>query len=229
LPQLRIVFPAGASPSELVPEMHMAGEARRLSDELGLTGSRVFFGDGWVPYDQRGQMLMEADVGVSLHREDIETRFSFRTRVLDYLWAGLPIVATEGDSMADLVAAEELGSVVGYGDVDSVVAALTRLATDPDWRRQCAERSAGVADRYRWSVVVKPLLDYCDNPHRAADREHIRARLAGRNFYDPSTRGPAEAWRLAVRSLQTVQREGPRGAWQKGRAYVRRRLDSSRP
>jgi hypothetical protein len=40
-------------------------------------------------------LLREADIGVSLHREDVETRYSFRTRVLDYLWAGLPIITTE--------------------------------------------------------------------------------------------------------------------------------------
>ena len=100
LPQLRVLFPAPGSPSEKVPAMRMAGEARTLADSLELTGSRVFFGDDWIPYGDRGALFLEADIGISLHREDIETRFSFRTRVLDYLWAGLPVITTEGDNIA---------------------------------------------------------------------------------------------------------------------------------
>ena len=58
----------------------------------------VFFNDGWVPYAERGAWLAEADIGVSAHFDDIETRFAFRTRLLDYLWAGLPIVTTRAMS-----------------------------------------------------------------------------------------------------------------------------------
>jgi hypothetical protein len=42
-------------------------------------------------------------VGVSTHRDHLETRLSFRTRMLDYIWAGLPIVCTDGDHFASLV------------------------------------------------------------------------------------------------------------------------------
>jgi hypothetical protein len=35
---------------------------------------------------------------VSTHYEHVETTFAFRTRILDYLWAGLPVVATGGDA-----------------------------------------------------------------------------------------------------------------------------------
>lgn len=169
LPRLRVVFPSLVSPSPEVPAMRMATEARQLSDRLALTGSTVFFGSGWVPYSERGAVLLEADVGVSLHREDVETRFSFRTRVLDYLWAGLPIVTTEGDSMADLVRTEDLGAVVAYQDAEAVAKALVVLGRDRERRQGCASRSARVADRFRWSRIVGPLLDYCARPTPAPD------------------------------------------------------------
>lgn len=90
----------------------MATEARRLAGELGLVGSHVFFNEGWVPYDKRQSYLLEADLGVSTHLDHLETAFSFRTRILDYIWASLPIVTTEGDALADLVTGEGLGSSV---------------------------------------------------------------------------------------------------------------------
>ena len=41
--------------------------------------------------------LLEADIGVSTHVDHVETAFSFRTRILDYLWAVPPVVTTTGD------------------------------------------------------------------------------------------------------------------------------------
>lgn len=169
LPRLRLVFPALGSPSPASPPMAMAEMVRRLSDELGLTGSVVFFGGDWVPYAERGSLLLEADVGVSLHQEGVETRYSFRTRVLDYLWAGLPILTTEGDAMADLVRGSRLGEVVPYGDVDAVAEALRKLARRTWYRQACARRSREASERFRWSEVARPLLAYCDAPVRAPD------------------------------------------------------------
>ena len=76
-----------------------------------MTDKFVFFNEAWVPYDQRHNWLLDADCGVTTHFEHVETTFAFRTRVLDYLWAGLPIVTTDGDAFADLVRTERLGVV----------------------------------------------------------------------------------------------------------------------
>ena len=58
-----------------VPDMAMATEAVALADELGLRDRVVFFNFGWVPYAERGRYLLEADLAVSAHFDDVETRF----------------------------------------------------------------------------------------------------------------------------------------------------------
>ncbi len=103
VPEVRLFFLGMKHPNPHVPEMRMAVETRALADELGLTGTHVFFNEGWVEYDDRQNFLLEADVGVSTHLDHVETEFSFRTRILDYFWAGLPVVATGGDSLAELI------------------------------------------------------------------------------------------------------------------------------
>jgi glycosyltransferase involved in cell wall biosynthesis len=222
LPTLRLLFPAPASPSEQVPPMHMAMQARALSDSLKLTDRVVFFGTSWVPYEERGAMLLEADLGVSLHLEDVETRFSFRTRVLDYLWAGLPILTTEGDSMADLVATEDLGAVVPYGDAGAVAQAIAALASDPDGRRACASRSAAVARRFHWSSAVAPLAEFCRAPRAAPDRQALSAE----NPIEASTGEPPahlEVGRLVGRSWRTLRSEGVGKLVSRGGVYLKRR------
>ncbi|HTT87694.1 MAG TPA: glycosyltransferase [Acidimicrobiales bacterium] len=168
-PRVRLFFMGMRHPKPDVATSPVALAARRLADDLGLTGTHVFFNEGWVPYDERQNVLLEADVGVSLHHDTVETTVSFRTRMLDYLWAGLPVVASAGDSFAELIAAEDIGTVVAPGDVDDVARAIGALLDDGERRRRCGQRAQAVAARFRWSVAAAPLVAYCAAPRRAAD------------------------------------------------------------
>ncbi|MDQ4069897.1 MAG: glycosyltransferase, partial [Actinomycetota bacterium] len=133
-PDVRLFFLGLKHPNPDVPEMRMAVAARSLADTLGLTGKHVFFNDEWVAYEDRQNFLLEADVGVSTHLTHVETAYSFRTRLLDYLWAALPVVATAGDTFAELIKSERLGLTVPAGDVAALEEALLRMLDDDGLR-----------------------------------------------------------------------------------------------
>jgi GT2 family glycosyltransferase/glycosyltransferase involved in cell wall biosynthesis len=166
----RLVFLGMKHPNPEVPEMDIGARTRALADRLELTGRHVFFNDGWVPYTQRQNWLLDADCGVTTHFHHVETTFAFRTRVLDYLWASLPIVTTDGDSFADLVRTERLGVVVPPTDVAALAEALERVLYDEEFAAGCRERIAVVRERFTWERVLAPLTSYCRSPRPAADR-----------------------------------------------------------
>lgn len=168
-PRARLLFLGTKHPNPMVPEMSMAVEARRASDHFGLTGSTVFFNEDWVAYDERGNYFAEADIGVSTHLDHIETAYSFRTRILDYIWAGLPIVCTAGDSLTSLIEREGLGLTVPPGDPASIAQAVELLLSDGARRQQMADNARRTAETLRWSKAVLPLLGFCRRPARAAD------------------------------------------------------------
>lgn len=168
-PAVRLYFLGLRHPNPEVLEMRMAVETRALSDRLGLTGTHVFFNDGWVAYDDRHNYLLEADVGVSTHLDHLETSYSFRTRILDYLWAALPIVATAGDAFAELIDGETLGLTVPPGDVDALEEALFRVLDDAEFSAVCRKNLAVVRSRFAWSAVLAPLVEFCRAPRRAPD------------------------------------------------------------
>ncbi|HEX6492296.1 MAG TPA: glycosyltransferase [Candidatus Dormibacteraeota bacterium] len=172
LGRLRLVLHAARHPNSAVAEMSVAVATRRLSDDLGLTGRHVFFNEGWVPYEDRADWLLDADVGVSTHHPHIETRFAFRTRVLDYLWAGLPVLCTSGDALSEEVSRRGLGLTVPPGDPDAVAGALVALA-DAARRAEMSRRVREYAAGFTWERVAAPLLDYCAAPWRAADHEAV--------------------------------------------------------
>ncbi|CAA9310617.1 MAG: glycosyltransferase domain containing protein [uncultured Frankineae bacterium] len=173
---VRLFFLGMQHPHPDVPEMRMSLAARTLSAELGLTGTHVLFNEDWVPYDERGAYLLEADVGVSTHLDHVETAFSFRTRMLDYLWAGLPMVCTRGDVFASLVEAHGLGITVDPGDVVGLADALERLLTDDAFADSCREQVRALAPGYHWDRVLAPLVAFCRDPRRAPDLADADAR-----------------------------------------------------
>jgi len=129
----------------------------------------VFFNSGWVPYRDRANFLLDADVGVSTHFEHVETAYSFRTRILDYLWAGLPIVATTGDSFGNILTSEGLGFGVPPEDVAALERALEETLYTPGVADAMREQVRAYAEGFRWATVLQPLLEFCDNPRAAGD------------------------------------------------------------
>jgi GT2 family glycosyltransferase/glycosyltransferase involved in cell wall biosynthesis len=159
-PSVRLFFQGTKHPHPGVPEMPIVEQSRALAAELGVLDQNVFFNDSWVDYSTRHNYLLEADLGVSTHRSHLETEFAFRTRVLDYLWAGLPMVLTEGDHFADLVSAHGLGLVVPAGDAEALADALEKALTDKAFRDSAKKAISEVRELYRWAVTLRPLLNY---------------------------------------------------------------------
>jgi len=166
----RLVFLGMKHPNPEVAEMDIGARTIQLADRLGLTGKHVFFNEQWVPYGQRQNWLLDADCGVTTHFEHVETTFAFRTRVLDYLWAGLPIVTTDGDAFADLVRTEKLGVVVPAADQKALADALERALYDREFAATCRRNIEAVARRFAWPEVLEPLVEFCRDPRPAADR-----------------------------------------------------------
>jgi glycosyltransferase involved in cell wall biosynthesis len=158
-PGVRLVF-MGASP---VGAAKAATEAtRRLAGELGRLDEHVFFNTEWVPYDARGAWLLDADCSVSTHVEHLETRFAFRTRLLDCFWAGLPIVCTRGDDLAERVERDDLGATVPQRDPEALAGALERVLERG--RADYAPQLAATAEEFRWSRVAAPLIRWITAP-----------------------------------------------------------------
>ena len=138
-------------------------EAVELSKELGLYGNSVFFNIGWVPYEELGAYLAEADIGVCAGFDNIEARYAFRTRFVDLFWASLPTVCTEGDVLAERIAQEPLGLAVPPNDPSAFAQAVLRLVDDKEFYETCKGNMAAVRDELSWDRTLKPLVEFCRN------------------------------------------------------------------
>jgi glycosyltransferase involved in cell wall biosynthesis len=203
---VKLIFPGTRHPNPMLDGMPTHTRAARdLAEELGLADKTVLFGD-WVPYEAWPAVLLESDLALSLHFDTYETRLAFRSRMLGYIWAGLPTIATRGDATGDLIAAYGLGELVDVGDADGVAAAILRWLDVP---RATFESSFDRARTdYAWERAAGPLIRFCQNPSRAADRAAgLTARQAAG---EPQPASPAPddgALRDPLASQEALRRE----------------------
>lgn len=180
-PRLRLLFLGTAYPVAGFDPGGTLGEAYALAESLGLLGRSVIFNGGWLDYDDSGRAVLEADIGVSTYYDNLETHFSFRTRLVDFLWAGVPIVCTHGDVIAALVAERGLGLVAPEEDEEALAAALARLLDDAPFREQCRANIVALRDALTWEQTLAPLVEFCRQPDSVARGKWSRApEVAGR-------------------------------------------------
>jgi glycosyltransferase involved in cell wall biosynthesis len=127
-------------------------------------GSRVQLMD-WLPIARRYDLLRDVDALVAPHRMTIETRLSLRTRFLDALIAGCPVITSKGGSMSRLLEEWDAGWVVPPRDPRALAGAL-RDVTEGKHRETRAPAAAELARQFNWNHVLQPLIAFCRQPRR---------------------------------------------------------------
>jgi len=217
---VKLFFMGVRHPNPDIPQMKMCAEAIKLSEELKLKDKYVFFNQ-WAAYEDRQNFLLEADIGISTHLEHLETEFSFRTRVLDYIWAGLPVITTEGDFIASLVEQKDLGIVVDYEDPDQLATAITQLLDDADLHKRCRENLIRIASDYTWKNATRPLNKFCQEPVFAPDKNDLALNYINKQSPEPINKTTGSYVRKFTFYLRE---EGIRSTTNRLKRFTRRRL-----
>lgn len=206
---VKLFFMGTKRPNQDVVDNTAVLDAIQLTKDLNLQDTVIF--NDWVAYDERHHYLRSADVGISLHRDHIETRFSFRTRLLDYVWCGLPTIATAGDVLAETMAEHGVAQLVHAGDISAVAQAILHACATPNQKETLAPRFEGLAHQFHWAHVAKPLVGYCLDPHPAADRA----------YQPPTASHLPRSLQLMQKSWQALRRGGWHGLKSQIAEYVR--------
>ena len=131
-----------------------------------------------------------ADVGLNVNQPGLEAWQSFRLRLLDYMAAGLPVLQTRGDLLAEGAHA----FLVRPRDVADHRRALDTIAADPSALAPKAAAMRALAETFDSRATYGAALDRIARTPRRTDGDHaawgdcvldyasahVRAELAGR-------------------------------------------------
>ena len=130
--------------------------------------------EAWVPYDDRVGFYRRFAAALLTFPQSIETDLSMRTRIYDYLWAGLPIVTSSAPGTDEILERYGAGAIVRSSDAADFARTILEVL---------ARRTALVAGTQRfvgdhqWSRTLQPLVEFCRAPRFAPAKDEFAARL----------------------------------------------------
>lgn len=100
-----------------------------------------------VPREDYLKILQGCDIGLAVTVSQLST-FSFPTKSLDYLRAGLPVVISveKGNDISRILEQRGVGLSVDLDDDDGMLAAMTKLVDDESLRQTMSARAAACVD-----------------------------------------------------------------------------------
>lgn len=111
---------------------------RELAAELGIAGDVFFIGR----CDRVAELLFASDIGVLSSRAE-----GFANAVLEYMAAGLPVVATDVGGLSEAVAEGETGFLVPSGDHAMMADRIIDLLNDKERAQAMAGRGKAIAEQ----------------------------------------------------------------------------------
>jgi len=164
---LVLCFRADPSPFKGLPFIKQALE--RLTADVPITlltvgrlGELAAFSSRYQVIDAR--WLTDDDAMLDVYRAaDIflmpSVGEAFGMMAMEAMACGKPVIAFEGTSLPEVLAAPEGGIVVPQGDVAALTAAVERLVASPEMRQRLGEQARRVAeDRYHKDTYVSRII-----------------------------------------------------------------------
>ena len=162
-PAVKLVFTGFANPMQAEPtETYVRSE--ELAKKWKLLNKSVFFYKDWIPYEDRQYYLTECNAGIVTFEDHLENRFSQRIRLLDYVWAGLPVLTNPGNVLGDWIRDKSLGETISFGDDKTLSKIVTDWSENPSAAQDIKKRMDRAKKELSWEKVCGPLIRFFQNP-----------------------------------------------------------------
>lgn len=115
---------------------------------------------GTVPYRRALELSSHADVLFAIYDPTIPNhRYSSPNKLFEAMMLGKPIIVARDTNMDQIIATNDCGLVVTYGQVPELEDALSRLAMNPGLRQRLGENARSAYESlYNWEIMKARLI-----------------------------------------------------------------------
>lgn len=122
---------------------------------------------GWIPYDELIEVYKIASVAVYADIPSMETTLGARTRALDWIKRGIPVICTDGAEISEDIRKHDLGIVVPQKDHEALAEAFLQLISSTDTlERISTNQEKWCSGEGSSEKLFQPLVHWCAKPLR---------------------------------------------------------------
>ena len=126
---------------------------------------------GWRPWQDIPELYRASDMGLSIDALHYETIYGTRTRLVEMLAYGLPVITSKGCEIGDLVLEKQVGLNFASGDWRGLADAIVSLAHAPSRVARLREEAGRlVTGEWSFGATTAPFREWVKDPHIAPDR-----------------------------------------------------------
>ena len=114
-----------------------------------------------VPYQELIEVTASADIGLIVYRGaySLNVQYCLPNKLFEYMMAGVPVVCSELDAVAEIVRAHDVGVVVPSLDPETVGKLISARLDDGDGRERMRQNALKASRHtFRWDVEQNSLL-----------------------------------------------------------------------
>ena len=121
----------------------------------------------WVPFERRFDLLQDVDVMVATHADTLETKLSLRTRFIEAIATGCPVITSAGGGLTDIMEQFNAGHVTPPGDSLTLRNTIKQILSEPESNKISETNRKHFLRAHSWQTLIDPLVRFCSKPKLA--------------------------------------------------------------
>lgn len=167
--RLKLVIVGGKNPYNKDPDfIKQHTNAVEYAKKHDLLDKHIFFVD-WVDFDKRIQWYKHADAVISINNPGEENVYSWRTRVMDYVWGEVPIITNGGDPLSEMLIASDSAAHLSSLNEEDISSTISKFTNNRQQLDSYTKNLKRLRKKFYWEKVVEPIhasLQNSPNPHK---------------------------------------------------------------
>lgn len=128
----------------------------------------------WQSLAKTQELYARCNCGLSIDRYTYEAVLGSRTRIIQFLAAGVPVISTDVTELTNELVGEGFVLPFELNNAQDLARALTDAAEIPDAMRRLGRQGrAYVREHFEGETLGKPLADWVVAPKRTGDRQPL--------------------------------------------------------
>lgn len=123
----------------------------------------------WVEFEKRGDWYLDSDLVVVVNKLGDENELAWRTRLVDFMWADLPILTNAGDPLGEELIAHEAAVRLQGLSAQEIVGDLKKTLYDASKLKAVQKNLRKMKENYYWDKATKQIAADIAQHTRAVD------------------------------------------------------------